>query len=86
MTMNDLGNALGAAAENAKAEPLLRRALAIRERALGPEHPDTGSSLNSLAVLLRDKGDYAGVEPLLRRARRLRRRCLGRSIPLLPPA
>jgi Sulfatase/Tetratricopeptide repeat len=31
--------------------------LAIRERALGPEHPDTAASLNNLAFLLRAQGD-----------------------------
>lgn len=35
-----------------EAEPLFTRALAIREKALGPEHPDVASSLNNLAVLL----------------------------------
>jgi hypothetical protein len=37
----------------AKAEPLFQRALAIREKALGPEHPDTGLSLSTLAELYR---------------------------------
>ena len=35
----------------AKAEPLYQRALAIREKALGPEHPDVATSLNNLAAL-----------------------------------
>ena len=35
----------------AKAEPLFKRALAIREKALGPEHPDVATSLNNLALL-----------------------------------
>jgi len=35
----------------AKAEPLYNRALAIREKALGPEHPDVATSLNNLAML-----------------------------------
>ena len=35
------------------AEPLYERALAIREKALGPEHPDVATSLNNLAVLYR---------------------------------
>jgi len=39
----------------AKAEPLLERALAIREKAFGPEHPDTAMSLNNLACLQLDK-------------------------------
>ena len=30
--------------------------LAIREKQLGPEHPDTVNSLNNLAALLKAKG------------------------------
>jgi hypothetical protein len=39
-----------------------RRALAIREKALGPEHPSTALSLNNLALTLRDKGAYSDAE------------------------
>jgi hypothetical protein len=39
--------------------------LAIREDALGPEHPDTATALNNLANLFRDQGDYAETRPLL---------------------
>ena len=35
----------------ADAEPLFKRALAIRERSLGSGHPDLGQSLNNLATL-----------------------------------
>ena len=55
----------GPRAGHAEAEPLLRRALAIREEALGPDHPDTATSLNNLAVLLQAQGRYAEAEPLL---------------------
>lgn len=34
-----------------EAEPLFERALDIRERVLGPEHPDVASTLNNLADL-----------------------------------
>ena len=34
------------------AEPLYKRALTIREKVLGPRHPDVASSLNNLASLL----------------------------------
>ena len=34
-----------------EAEPLFQRALAITEQQLGPDHPDTGTSLNNLAAL-----------------------------------
>jgi len=36
----------------AGARPLLERALAIREKALGPEHPATATVRNNLASLL----------------------------------
>lgn len=35
-----------------KAEPLVERSLAIRERVLGSEHPDVARSLNTYAELL----------------------------------
>jgi hypothetical protein len=37
-------------------EGLQEPPLAIREKALGPEHPDTATGLNNLALLLRDQG------------------------------
>jgi tetratricopeptide (TPR) repeat protein len=36
----------------AKAEPLFKRALAIWEKALGPEHPHVATSLENYAALL----------------------------------
>jgi tetratricopeptide (TPR) repeat protein len=52
----------------AQAEPLLQRALLIREQHLGAEHPDTATSLNNLAGLYWSQGNYAQAEPLLVRA------------------
>jgi nephrocystin-3 len=49
-------------------ERLTRLACEIVEKAQGPEHPDTGASLNNLALLLQDKADYDAAEPLYRRA------------------
>src|SRR5712691_9667985 len=51
-----------------EAIPLAARALAIREKVLGPEHPDTAQSLNILALLYQTTGAYAKAEPLYRRA------------------
>jgi hypothetical protein len=45
----------------------LRRDLSIREKALGPEHPDTAQSIDNLATLYMAMGNYAKAEPLLRR-------------------
>jgi tetratricopeptide (TPR) repeat protein len=50
------------------ARPLHERALAIREKVLGPEHPDTANSLNNLALLLHDQGDLTAARPLFERA------------------
>jgi hypothetical protein len=50
MLLRDQGDFAGA-------EPLYARALAIREKAFGPEHPDTAASLNNLAGLLYARGD-----------------------------
>ena len=52
-------------AQYPEAEPLYQRALAIRERVLGAEHPDTASSLNNLAILYAKQGKYEKAEPLL---------------------
>ena len=43
-----------------------RRALETREKVLGADHPDTLSSVNSLGILLKAKGDYDGAEQLFR--------------------
>jgi len=50
------------------AEPLYKRALAICEKALGPDHPDTAISLNNLGLLYANQGKYSLAEPLYERA------------------
>jgi tetratricopeptide (TPR) repeat protein len=64
-----------------EALPLLRDALAINEKALGPEHPHTASSLNNLALLLDVQGDLAGAKPLYERALAIREKALGPDHP-----
>ena len=51
-----------------EAEPLVRRALAIGEASLGPNHPQVATNLNNLASLLRDTNRLSEAEPLFRRA------------------
>ena len=48
--------------------PLLERALAISECALGLDHAATATSLNNLASLYESQGDYAKARPLFNRA------------------
>jgi len=59
-----------------RARLLLERALAIREKALGPDHPDTAHSLNDLASLLRTQGELPHARPLLERALTIREKAL----------
>jgi tetratricopeptide (TPR) repeat protein len=51
-----------------QAERLLNRGLAIREKALGTEHPDVATSLESIAALRHRQGDRAESRKLLERA------------------
>jgi tetratricopeptide (TPR) repeat protein len=65
----------------AEAEPLLLRAIAIREQALGPEHPEVAPSLSNLAMLYDTQGRYTEAEPLLLRALAIREQALGPEHP-----
>src|SRR5262249_48680030 len=67
--------------ERAVAEPLYRRALAIREKTLGAEHPLTAASLNNLALLYHSKGDYAQAELLYSRALTIHEKTVGAEHP-----
>ncbi|MFM7327028.1 MAG: tetratricopeptide repeat protein, partial [Nodosilinea sp.] len=65
-----------------EAVPLAERALAIREQALGPDHPDTATSLNNLALLYESMGRYEEAEPLYQRALAIYEKALGPDHPL----
>ena len=43
---------------------IYKRSLAIREKALGPDHPDVAQSLVNLAALYRKTGRDKEAEPL----------------------
>jgi len=61
----------------AEATDIAKRALALAEQALIPDHPSVGTALNNLAVLYRSQGLYAEVEPLLKRSLAQREKTLG---------
>ena len=61
----------------AAAEPVFRRALTIREAALGPDHPQTAQVLNNLALVLQERGNYPAAQPLLERALALNEKARG---------
>ena len=65
----------------ADAEGLYKRALAIREKALGADHPTWPQTLNNLAIVYHDQGKYADAEGLHKRALAIREKALGASHP-----
>src|SRR5262249_44485644 len=55
-------------ARYAEAVTLFRKALAAKEKSLGPDDPTVAVTLNNLACVLLEDGDADGAEKLLRRA------------------
>jgi len=79
--LDDAGFYLLERARYTEAESLLKRSLAINEKALGKEHADVAWSLNDLAGLYRIQARYAKAEPLYRRALEIREKALGPEHP-----
>ena len=59
---------------------LQERALTIREKVLGPDHPDT-ANINNLAVLLWNQGELAAAQSLHERALVIKELVLGPDHP-----
>jgi CHAT domain-containing protein len=57
------------------------RALEIREKALGVDHPNVANALNNLAIIYRNAGDFAKAESLNRRALEILEKSLGPDHP-----
>jgi tetratricopeptide (TPR) repeat protein len=66
--LHHVGSLFQSRALYARAEPLMRRALAIGESSFGKEHPNVVSALNNLAILLRSTNQLGEAESILRRA------------------
>jgi len=64
---------------------MAERALAIREKALGPDHLDVAASLYRLGLFYDNRGDYARAEPLYGRALAIREKALGPDHPIIVP-
>ena len=77
----NIGYHLQMVADYTGARPYLERALAIREKVLGGEHPDTALSLNNLGALLQAMGDLAGARAHYERALQILRQSLGEDHP-----
>ena len=81
ISLNNLALLYDTRGKYAEAEPLYKRALAIWEKSLGPDHPQVALGLNNLALLYVDQGKYAEAEPLCKRALAIDEKALGPDHP-----
>ncbi len=79
--LHDLGTLSRVTARYARAEPPLRRALALAEAHRGAPHPWLAPVLGNLAQLLQDTNRLAEAEPLMRRALAIDEASLGADHP-----
>lgn len=79
--LNRAGEYLCGRAAYAEALPVFERALAVRERVFGLEHPKTAESLNGLAIAFENKGDVASALALYERALAICEKALGPNHP-----
>jgi tetratricopeptide (TPR) repeat protein len=80
-TLNNQAIVYGVQGKYSEAEGLFKRALVIREKALGASHPDVAQTLNDLALVYRTQGKYSEAEELFKRALVIREKALGASHP-----
>ncbi len=71
-SLNNLALVYKTQGRYADAEPLYKRALAITEKTLGPEHPHVSMALENYAALLRKTGRDAEAKRLEARAKAMR--------------
>jgi len=76
-----MGEYLQARAQYAESEPIYQNALALHERLLGPDHPETAHTLSGQASLYYALGKYGQAEPLFQRALHIREQVLGAEHP-----
>jgi tetratricopeptide (TPR) repeat protein len=69
-SLEDLGTTFAIAQNRSRAAPLLKRALAIREKVFGPESPEVAQSLRSLGEAYSNplRPQYARAESLFKKA------------------
>jgi tetratricopeptide (TPR) repeat protein len=70
--LDDFAELCRAHRQYTQADTLYQRALAIREKAFGANHPDVAASLENLAALCREMGRDKEAEPLEARAAAIR--------------
>jgi len=78
---NETGYYLQVSGDYIAARPYYERALAINEKVLGAEHPDTASSLNNLGFLLQAQGEVEAARPYYEQALDILEKKLGPDHP-----
>lgn len=81
LRLNNHANMLYSTGAYAAAKELHEKALAIRQRKLGTDHPEVARSLANLAAVHEDLGDLAGARALDEQALSIRQRILGPEHP-----
>jgi tetratricopeptide (TPR) repeat protein len=79
--MSNLGRAYTLQGKYALAEALSSRTSEIQRRVLGPQHSETLSSMNTLALVYQSEGKYAQAEALYSQTLEIQRRVLGPEDP-----
>jgi len=77
----NLGYYLQRVADYVGARAADERALAIDERAFGPDHPEVATDVNNLGMVLQDLGDLAGARAAFERALAIDERAFGPDHP-----
>ena len=80
-TLSHLATPVAERGDFAQAEALLERALAIREKVLGPDHPDVAIVLNNLAHVYFLQHNFVQEEALYQRALTIAEKFLGPDHP-----
>jgi tetratricopeptide (TPR) repeat protein len=81
LVLTELGNVLQVEGRFWEAEPVYKRALAIYDRPLAPDHLGVAIVLNNLAELYGAEGKFAEAEPLMKRALIIAEEALGPDHP-----
>jgi eukaryotic-like serine/threonine-protein kinase len=79
--LNDLGLVHHLEGDEDQAVQAMKRALALKEKALGPEHPDVSRSEGNLGMFLQALGRHQDALAHLTRARAAEEKSLGQSHP-----
>ena len=74
-------DSLSKKAQYGAAQPLYQKALAIRRKVLGEDHPNTATSYNNLAAILNAQGQYGSGPALYQKSLDISRQVLGEDHP-----